>query len=215
MHQPELPSLVSRPVSSRRGILQQFWDNKNCGPQIQENCSKDDSYFEYFENQCRLASQNDGQGSQLVRLQNICFIVQKIKAGDTRETIKCDLAKKLDREDEQDDEILNNMIDLAVRLYLMVHIGQVQRGVTGQTAISWKEGSVKASIDNHFQHQLILSDSVKFEKAFNVRNIERIADVRIQWTPNLVDHLRFIEDGKKPVVNIFHHARFLEYHRDR
>jgi hypothetical protein len=39
--------------------------------------------------------------------------------------------------------------------------------------------------------------------------------VKIQWTPNLIDHLKFNEDGKKPVLNVFHHATFLNYHKKR
>jgi len=97
----------------------------------------------------------------------------------------------------------------------MVHMGKVRRGVTGQTALTWREGGLKEVLRNHFQHQVILTDSVKFERVFNARNIDRIADVTIQWTPNLVDHLRFIEDGKKPVLNIFHCATFLKYHEER
>ncbi|KAH8653128.1 hypothetical protein BGZ60DRAFT_473333 [Tricladium varicosporioides] len=95
----------------------------------------------------------------------------------------------------------------------MVHIGNVQRGVTGQTALLWQEGSLKDCISIHFQHQRVLTDLVKFEKIFNARNIERIAGVVIRWTPNLIDHLKLIEDGREPVLNIFHHAAFLNYHR--
>jgi hypothetical protein len=97
----------------------------------------------------------------------------------------------------------------------MVHTGDMQREVTGQTALLWREGSLKDCVAARFRHQRILTDLVKFEKVFNARNIERIADVTIRWTPNLVDHLKFVEDGKKPVLNIFHHAAFLNYHRER
>lgn len=109
---------------------------------------------------------------------------------------------------------LDYTIDLAVKLWLMVHTGHVQRGVTGQTALLWREGCLKDCVADYFQYQRVLTDSVKFEKIFNARNIQRIAGVTICWTPNLIDHLKFIEDGKKPVLNIFHHAAFLNYHRD-
>jgi hypothetical protein len=141
--------------------------------------------------------------------------VQQLKAGEQRDKIKINPPLKVHASQKGNDTLLYNAIDLAVRLWLMVHIGNMRQGVTGQTPISRHEGSMKDAVGNHFKHQRILTNSVKFEKVFNARNIARIADVNIQWTPNLVDHLRFNEDSKKPVLNIFHHASFLEYHRDR
>jgi hypothetical protein len=141
--------------------------------------------------------------------------VRRLKAGEDRETIKATLSLKISSRNGNNEEFLNNAIDLTVRLWLMAHVGNVQRGVTGQTALSWCEGSLKDCVAAHFQHQRVLTDLVKFEKVFNARNVERIADVTIRWTPNLIDHLKLIEDGKKPVLNIFHHATFLSYHRYR
>ncbi|KAH7310192.1 hypothetical protein BKA65DRAFT_414092 [Rhexocercosporidium sp. MPI-PUGE-AT-0058] len=109
---------------------------------------------------------------------------------------------------------ISNAIDMTVSLWLMVHVGIVQRGVTGQTALLWREGCLKDCVAAHFQYQRVLTDRVKFERVFNARNIDRIAGVSIRWTPNLVDHLKFIEDGKKPVLHVFHHAAFLNYHQD-
>jgi hypothetical protein len=59
-----------------------------------------------------------------------------------------------------------------------------------------------------------LTDQVKLEKIFNLRNLERVT-LEDQWTPNLVDRLKFNEDGKKLVLNVFHHATFLRYHEKR
>jgi hypothetical protein len=124
------------------------------------------------------------------------------------------ISLKVEGTKRNDEQLLCNAVDLAVRLWLMVHIGNVQRRVTRQTLLLWREGSLKVCVSEHFQHQRVLTGVVEFEKAFNARNVERIADVIIRWTPNLVDNLRLIEDGKKPVLNIFHHASFLDYHRD-
>lgn len=210
MYQFNTPSLA---ISSRQDIIEQFFDN--LGTQSQESSTQGECYFEYFEDQCRLARQNDDPENQICTLPNISNIVSELKAGEVRVTIKTNLCSKLDNPHKDSEDFLDNAIDLAVRLYLMVYTGQVRRGVTGQTPFVWKERSLKAAIAEQFQHQLVLTDTVKFEKVFNARNVERIADVSIQWTPNLVDHLRFSEDGKKPMLNIFHHARFLEFHRER
>jgi hypothetical protein len=214
MYQLRAPSLAS---SSKQEILAQFFDNS--GPQAQESTAQDDWYFEYFKDQRRLARQNDDPENQICTLQNIYTIVSDIKAGLDRTTIKSNISSKLGNLpknlEKNSEELLDNAIDLAVRLYLMVYTGQVRRGVSSQTPFVWKAGGLKDAIAKQFQHQLVLTDTVRFERVFNVRNVERIAGVTIQWTPNLVDHLRFSEDGKKPVLNIFHHARFLEFHRER
>jgi len=210
MHPLNHPSLA---VSNRQDIIAQFFDSN--AAKTQENTSEDESYFEYFEDQCELAHQNDDFKNQICTRQNICSIIHQIKAGTDRATLKYNLSSNLDIPQKDLEDALNNVTDLAVRLYLIVFTGEVRRGVTGQSPIVWKEGSLKNTIAKRFQHQLILTDSVKFEKLFNAKNVERTADVTIQWTPNLVDHLRFSEDGKKPVLNIFHHARFLEFHRER
>jgi len=210
MYQFNTPSLG---ILSRQDIIEQFFDN--LGTRSQESSNQDECYFEYFEDQCQLARQNDDPETQICTLPNISNIVSRLKAGEERVAIKTSLCSKLDNPHKDSEGFLDNAIDLAIRLYLMVYTGQVRRGVTGQTPFVWKESSLKVAIAKQFQHQLVLTDTVKFEKVFNARNVERIADVRIQWTPNLVDHLKFSEDGKKPVLNMFHHARFLEFHRER
>ncbi|KAH6664904.1 hypothetical protein B0J14DRAFT_239014 [Halenospora varia] len=207
-------ALSSLPPASRREVVEQFWgisSSTNVGKSLLQ---QDGSYFEYFETQCRLAHQYDHPENPLCTQQNICDIVNNLNAGEDREAIKSRLSLELKSAPVANVDVLSNVIDLAVRLWLMVHVGNVQRGVTGQTALLWREGRLKDCVSVHFQHQRVLTDLVKFEKIFNARNVERVAGVAIRWTPNLIDHLKLIEDGKEPVLNIFHHAAFLNYHRN-
>jgi hypothetical protein len=197
---------------SRRDIIHQLWDINVLDSR--EGYISNDSYFEYFEKQFQLAYLTDSSEPRVCTHQNICGIVHQLKAGETREKIREDLSLKLHAGLRDKDELLSNAIDLAVRLWLMVHIGNVRRGITGQTTIIWREGYLKEVLAEHFHHQLILTDSVKFETAFNAPNLERIAGITIQWTPNLVDHLRLREDGKDAILNIFYYASFLEYHKN-
>jgi hypothetical protein len=213
MHQLED---LSFPLSSRREIAAQFWDSSlDTDPSIS---GMDDPYFAYFEKQCRLARRHDDDETPLCTQQNICDIVRRLKAGEGRETIRDALALKTSDGltiQKPDAKPYHYAIDLTVRLWLMVCVGKLPRGVAGQTAITWQHGALGPLLAAHFHHELILTDQVKLEKVFNAMNIERIADVDIRWTPNLVDHLRFIEDGKKPVLNIFHHAAFLKLQRNK
>lgn len=205
-------SPITSPVFQRKGILSQFF---GLDPDHKDTIS-DSSYFAYFERQIRLAGQNDNSGDEICTPRNSAFIVARLKAGVPREVIRKDLAFLLGKDDPGEfDTSLENAIDFVARLYLMVHVGTISRGVTGQKGIAWLDGTLGDALRNHFQHQVILTDSVKLERIFNLQSIDRIADVSIQWTPNLVDHLRFIEDGKKPVLNVFHCAGFLEWQRDK
>ena len=202
--------------ASRREIAAQFWDSSlDTNPSI---LGLDDSYFACFEKKYRLTRQHDDDETPLCTQQNICDIVRRLKAGEGRETIRDALALKIGDGltiQEPDVKPYHYAIDLTVRLWLMVQVGKLPRGVTGQTAITWQHGALEPLLAAHFHHELILTDQVKLEKVFNAMNIERIADVDIRWTPNLVDHLRFIEDGKKPILNIFYHAAFLKLQRNK
>lgn len=191
-------------------VIETFWDKPQ--DKYQEDAIHLDSYFEYFHEQIRLARQNNDCGQICSRIK-ICGIVQRLKAKQHRDMIRKELAVENDYDQEEYGSTIDDAINVASRLWLMVHIGNVGRGVTGQTVIAWRQGCLQEVIVKHFQHQLVLTDTVKFEKVFNLLNVERIAGVVIQWTPNLVDHLRLREDGKLPVLNIFHHAAFLEYHK--
>lgn len=183
MYDQETPSLSP---ASRRAVIEPFWGDIRT-TDARGNVSENDAYFEYFETQCRLVHQLAHPVYRVCTQGNIHEVVRQLKAGADRETIKADLHTKTKRPSENNDTSLNQIIELAVRLWLMVHTGDVQRGVTGQTALFWREGCLKDGVAAHFQHQRILTDMVKFEKLFHARNIERIAGVTIRWTPNLVD----------------------------
>ena len=181
------------------------------------NAEVDNAYFSYFEKQCRLARQNDDVKSPSCTQSTICDIVHQLKAGKSREEIRQRLVLKIyeGQSDLEQIKHLENAIDLATRLWLMVNVGYVCRGVTSQTVITWESGGLQHLLNMHFKHELILTDSIKLEKTFNARSIELIANVNIQWTPNLIDHLRFTEDGKRPILNIFYHTSFLNRHLNK
>lgn len=201
---------MTPPAFRRTEILSHFF---NLNPQHK---ASDPSYFAYFEKQIRLASQNNDFEDEICTPKICVFILQRLKDGVTRGCIKEDAAAFLRRDNAEETQgSLESAIDLVARLYLMVHIGTIPRGITGQKGITWQQGSLSDAIKTHFQHQVILTDSVKLERKFNLQFIDQIAAVSIQWTPNLIDHLKFIEDGKKPVLNVFHCAGFLEWQKEK
>ena len=106
------------------------------------------------------------------------------------------------------DEILSNTIDLAVRLWLMINIGDFQKILMPGRPISWSQGSLQNLITSIFCEKNVLKERVKLEKLFNAHNLSRIAGIQIVWTSNLADHLRMQDDDTR--VAVFHHVFFLE-----
>lgn len=206
--------LLNLPLKSRRDILLRIWGVGGLAAHMDHEA---DPYFVYFERQCRLARQNDDTDKPVCTDRNIIDIIERLKAGKAREEIRENLIQNASDSSNciMDSRIFDSVIDLAVRLWLMVHVEYVRQGVTFQTAIPWRNGTLSDALNDHFHHELILTDQIKLERAFNAMNLERMAGVNIQWTPNLVDHLRFVEDGKEPVLNIFFHATFLKHNKNK
>jgi hypothetical protein len=94
---------------------------------------------------------------------------------------------------------------------LMVEIGGVPNGFSGNTPLLWEEEKLSHVLAKHFALPSTRSqEQVRLGKVFTARNIERIAGIKIRRTGNLADHLRlFDSDNNEIVVNIFHHASFL------
>jgi hypothetical protein len=107
--------------------------------------------------------------------------------------------------------VLNASINLAIRLLLMIEVGNIPNGFSGYRSLQWNQGTLRQFLAVIFAPRAApLQERVRLEKFFTARNIERIAGIRLRWTNNLADHLRlFDSDDDELVVNIFHHTSFL------
>jgi hypothetical protein len=109
-----------------------------------------------------------------------------------------------------EDKLLDNTIDLAARMHLMVNIAVDNPVISRQIQLRWESGILRDFLKDHFfQPQVLSNDGIKLERMFTVSNLERIAGIQIKLTDNLADHLRMIDKDDK-VVAIFHHASFLK-----
>ncbi|KFY45317.1 hypothetical protein V494_01007 [Pseudogymnoascus sp. VKM F-4513 (FW-928)] len=113
-------------------------------------------------------------------------------------------------------EIIEESINLAVRLLLMVPTGgsaTVGRSITlsGETKLSWSDGTIRDLISKKFAPQNNIKERVKLERIFNAANLEQIGGIEVRWTSNFADHLRMRDDDK--AVEIFHYATFLKLHQ--
>jgi len=171
-----------------------------------------DAYFEYYESQCLHALHERGRHLTVRTHEHIMQVARELERDQPKEAIKDNLTKLFESRDPTNkDEVLNNSVELVVRLYLMVNIGTSKSSVTSGQKLSWTSGTIKESLDAHFNEPPVLTNhNVRFEKSFTAVNLQRIAGIKIRWTNNLADHLRMVDDDDK-IVAIFHHATFLKH----
>lgn len=205
-------ALHERPITpcTRRDIVEHLWPIVN-GHKARNRESDWGAYFEYYHDQCAAAMHEQGEHIIARTHQHIIEIATKLKECHSRSAIKAELkdwftgaTQRLD-----EDEILDNTIDLATRLYLMINIGAYHSTITQGTRLLWNNSNTQEFLHENFQRRPGPSETnMRFEKDFTAINMQQIADIRICWTNNLLDHLRMVDDDR--VVAVFHHASFLQ-----
>ncbi|EON67720.1 hypothetical protein W97_06863 [Coniosporium apollinis CBS 100218] len=200
-------------TSTRTGLLNSLW-NRNAAPKLKSEELDLEAYFAYHTQQCIQAWHDGGRHIADCTHRDIAEIAQEIIDGSAREDIKSRLALKLTApKSAKQDELLGSCIDFTARLVSMMDIGVLQYAFSGRRQLEWKHGSLIDIVHDYFNEPVVLvHDKVKLGKMFNARNLSQIAGIQIEWTDNLADHLRIIDDEDKKVA-IFHHASFLRYNR--
>lgn len=196
------------PTGAKCSIINSLWDQAYSPQAFAQIGPRTDSYFQYYQTQCELVRHGNECFAQVHR--DIIEIVELLKGqAATREIIKASLRQKLPIPGPDDiEEVLSNSIDLAVRLWLMVNVGDFRRILMPGRPLHWTEGCLRDFIMSKFSPQKVFKEHVKLEKLFNAYNLSHIAGIEVVWTSNLADHLRMQDDDTR--VAIFHHAFFLE-----
>jgi hypothetical protein len=196
-------------LQSKCAIVNAIWVT-NFSPSDFGSNAQGDSYFRNYLKNCQPALRGGGNSTFLKTHGDIVHTIQLLQGSDLdRSGLRAKL--KEDYSQSLDDEVLDNSINLAVRLWLMIPVGGYSNAVVpGQTVLPWNEGSISKILTEQFDCNTHLDTPVKLEKIFNARNIERVGGIRIVWTDNLADHLRMRDDDTG--VCIFHFASFLRYH---
>lgn len=202
-------------LESKKAILKAFFPCAAFTKDIQNNPRFGETYFQYYQKtveSCRAHTTT-------VSHEKITELVTLLKTpGTTRKSAELKIRKQLPEEEFEDsDDIVEDSINLAAQLLLMMPTGVLHTlgrsvAISGETRLNWTSGGMSDLINTEFYPQLVLKESVKLEKIFNARNLERIAGIKIIWTSNLADHLRLRDDDK--AVEIFHHASFLHFHQN-
>ena len=202
-------------VQVRSGIINSLW-NPN-GTAAAHNFYQDsphfDSFFEYYDQQCAAARFDAKNGGFLVKThRDLINVIRELHDMDKPKTlIKFNLRRELLlTESEENDARLDDAINLAARIWLMIFVGEYRQIIgPAQRQLVWQENScLKTVLEHEFSPQVKVKDHVRLERLFTSRNMERIAGLEIIWTSNLADHLRLVDYDTRVVI--FHQASFLK-----
>lgn len=205
-------SLVSEiQHGTKAEICRELWGEQ---PKRQKDATRMRPYWQYFHRKCAEALGDQGRHVALRTYRDVVEVSHQLKADIPRNTIQDAMRSKLTTIHTNEEELLENSVNLATSLLVMIDCGSIALVFSGNTEISWVDGSIREYLKDYLSGAPVLSHSgVKLQKNFTARNLCRIAGIDIIWTDNLVDHLRLTEDDSK--VRIFHHASFLEYQSQR
>ncbi|KAL1882855.1 hypothetical protein Daus18300_000493 [Diaporthe australafricana] len=169
-------------------------------------------YWNFYVKECAYALHNCGRHIAIRTHADVLQVAAQLEADLTRLEIKDSIRTKLTSRHANEEEILENSINLVSSLLIMIHCGTFSYGFSGGTELRWTHGSLRQHLAYYFAEPPVLGhERIKLENNFTAPNLTRIAGLEIEWTDNLIDHLRMSDDDKK--VHIFHHATFLECQR--
>ncbi|PQE16259.1 fad-type 2 protein [Rutstroemia sp. NJR-2017a WRK4] len=201
-------------VDTKCEILKNLWNLDLIPSQFYDSHFDYEIYFAYYTDQCSLALHDGGRHILLRTHRDVVDIASHIKCSLSREDIVQILHSKFPTTlPSSKDMLANASVDLAARLLLMMDFGCPQYGFTHQTQITWATKSLNEAVKEYFStssgpNRGSSQDSMRLERVFSARNLERIAGIQIEWTTNLADHLRLTDEEDK--ISIFHYASFLE-----
>lgn len=204
--------------STRCAILNAILGSKFLPQQLSQDVRLGDSYLRYYNEQCTNALHSRGLGDIVSTHADIIAIIEQLREPDsTRERLKDNLRDRcLDPTPDNLEVLICEVIDLAVRLWLMINVGELQFGfIPNQISLRWERGTLQDCLVNHFGSPATMPTRVvrvKLDRLFTARNLERIAGLKIIWTSNILDHLRLTVDDTR--IAIYHHASFLVRQRD-
>lgn len=195
LHEP--PCLVSQ-----QAIAKCFWGGADWDNALS-------AYWTFYSSQCDRALHDSGRHIQARSHADILDIVELLKAGKSRSEIRNVLRAKFTKQHTNELELLDNSIDLAANVFLMIDFANIQYGFSGRRRLCWESGSLEDSLKIYFESRSALGhEGTKLPRLFTAKSLKNIAGVDVVPTNNLLDHLRLTHDDTKLLV--FHNASFLK-----
>lgn len=175
------------------------------------------TYFEYYSEEMNLLykgiSKESWQATNLsIETHDDIFHVVSLLR-DNGDILRPELRQRLSSRFCSSDEELNRSINLAIRLWLMINTQEPEfRGLRkGATVIQWDdERSLSVFFQSLFPSSRwnITPQSNRLEPQFTAVFMQRICGLKIEWTPNLHDHLRL--DRQRTALKIFPYKSHLQ-----
>lgn len=116
---------------------------------------------------------------------------------------------------DKDIVLVNNSIELALRLWLMLNVRDNKLARPKTKAIQWEDDETLLEfIDRQFpicSEYLILNGSHRVDFGFTVASLRQFRHIDVMWTSSLEDHLRMVynQQTKKTTLKVFPHKRIL------
>jgi hypothetical protein len=207
-------------------LLTKLWSKEISEDALRTGKVDADAYIEYYLQRCDIFlieqkrwSLPDNNGRFLMAThQDIIDVAETLTSGqlDRKGVMKEMILHRASHPDTdgnsfeagQCTEALGAAIDWAAGLVTMLEIGRLQSVFQCREPPTWKHHSLKEYIAGLFAPGRRDSGHVRLEESFNVQSLQKLTNLEIGWTNDLMSHLSLRNDDKK--VLIFHHVTFLE-----
>lgn len=174
-------------------------------------------YFRYYSDQCKAIFYAFGGRLPIKTHEQLMLITDDLLASKTRSVVKQDLASRTfgitAPGQTTDDEVLEAFIHFAVRVVAMLDVGQFPNTHPSRQTLQWPSTAGPQTMAEFIaltfpKREALPYSGVKLGSHFTAQNLDLIADLKVELTTNLADHLLLEEDER--TVFIFHHVAFLK-----
>lgn len=181
-------------------------------------CSSDlkcwDTTLSVYTAECKKAiSYSRGECTTVRTHRDVITIAEMMEKGCNKEEIaRTLLALDTQRRTEEAKLLMvEGSLRLVGRLVSMVDVGSLPESVQGWAPVMWSEhdSSLQIVLKDYFLESTAVVTGIKFSEGFTARNLQKFAGIRIQWTNNLANHLRLMDNDT--TLCVFHHVCFLKH----
>ncbi|KAJ4369236.1 hypothetical protein N0V83_006321 [Neocucurbitaria cava] len=201
------------PESIRVEIIKGLWQCNTAG-EHPIDIKRWDAFFSYYTAERKKAiAYSRGEYTTVRKHQDITAIANKLEGGCTKEEVTQSLLS-LDtqqRSKEAKIRMVEGSLRLVARLISMVDIGPLPYCVQGRAPILWSNANsgLNSVLEEYFQKSSTSEQEIKFGEDFTAFNIQQFAGLQIQWTNNLANHLRVMDNDT--TLCLFYHVTFLRH----
>jgi hypothetical protein len=171
------------------------------------------AYFVFYTSQCNQALVEGGQHIYAKSHADLLRIARLLTTKPIGNEVKLEIFQQFTQIPSvpYQEAMILSAINLATRILAMINTGPLPNELTTrQLCIDWSHGALSNAVHDHFENEVNSGFEDKILRSdLTARNIDRVAKIKIEWTGNLLDHLRLVDDDKK--LCVFHHASFLRH----